>query len=204
LVVGSQAVVQPAPARHSIGPVVVSTHGLDVRAGEVVGLAGMPGAGQAGVVAAVLTAHPGAAHIPQDRQAAGFVAELPIATNLVLNRLGEFTRRGLLRRDQITATAQRLADEYGISTPVAAPAATLSGGNQQRLVLARELSLPRQVVVACEPTSGLDVAAVGFVHQQLRRARDGGAAVLLVSSDADELALLADRVVETSEVLDAS
>lgn len=163
--------------------------------GELIGVAGAPGNGQAAHVAELLAAAAGpVAYIPEDRAADGLVADLPVAANLVLDQLAEFSRFGLLDRRQIARVARERAADYGIETAVEAPARVLSGGNQQRLVLARELSRPTPLVVACEPTRGLDVAAVAFVHQRLLDARAAGAKVVLVSSDLDELIALADRI----------
>ena len=117
-----------------------------------------------------------------------------MAENLVLNQLADFTRLGLLRRDRMRRVAEQRAADFGIQTDVRRPVAVLSGGNQQRVVLARELSQPSGVLLACEPTRGLDVSAAAFVHQRIAAVRDAGAAVLLVSSDLDELTWLSDRI----------
>ena len=177
------------------GPRLASLAPQGSGAGELVGVAGAPGNGQAEYVAELLASATGTvAYIPEDRNTDGYVADLPIASNLVLDQLDQFSRRGLLRRELITRTARQRAADYGIDTPVERPARVLSGGNQQRLVLARELSRPADLVVACEPTRGLDLAAVDLVHQRLVAARDAGAQVVLVSSDLDELLTLADRI----------
>lgn len=168
--------------------------GINLRAGEVLGVAGVQGNGQAELVAAVRATTDDLAFVPEDRLAAGLVAQLSIAENLVLNQLADYTRFGLLRRDRINQVAVERAATFGIDTDISRPVAVLSGGNQQRVVLARELSRPAGVLLVCEPTRGLDVAAAAFVHQRIAAARDDGAAVLLVSSDLDELVGLADRI----------
>ncbi|MGB3956277.1 MAG: ABC transporter ATP-binding protein [Brooklawnia sp.] len=168
--------------------------GIELRAGEVLGVAGVQGNGQAELVAAVRAAVHDLAYVPEDRLAAGLVEELSVAENLVLNQLADFTRLGLLRRDRMRRVAEQRAADFGIQTDVRRPVAVLSGGNQQRVVLARELSQPSGVLLACEPTRGLDVSAAAFVHQRIAAVRDAGAAVLLVSSDLDELTRLSDRI----------
>lgn len=195
---------------------------LTVRAGEIVGVAGVEGNGQTELVEAltglrpiasgrvtldgvdVTHAGPGAlaergiAHVPEDRQKYGLVLGHPLADNLVLSRFNRppFARR--LRRlvGAVRAFARRLVTEYDISVPsVDVPAGTLSGGNQQRAVVARELARQPRLLISAQPTRGVDVGATELIHQRIIAARDAGAAVLLVSSELDEIVALADRIV---------
>ncbi|MCU1614569.1 MAG: hypothetical protein JWO98_2109 [Frankiales bacterium] len=194
---------------------------LSVSAGEIVGLAGLEGSGQVElieVVAGVRTAtsgrvlsggvpmagrsirerqQAGIAHIPADRRNDGLVGGLSVSENLSLTELGggKCTHFGLLRKREMTRRAQELIARYDIR--VGGPAAlvsTLSGGNQQKVVLARELSRDPEVILCAYPTWGLDFAATSAVHAELRRRRAEGAAVLVASVDLDELLAICDRI----------
>jgi simple sugar transport system ATP-binding protein len=190
---------------------------LALRPGEIVGLAGVEGNGQQALVdllSNLLTLDAGEvrvlgrtvaigrrgalrdlAVIPADRQRSGVVLQMTVAENLMLNQLRSVSRRGVLRRQQMADRAAGLVDEYRISTAgVDAPVWTLSGGNQQRVVLARELSRGTPVLVVAQPTQGLDVGAMESVWTRLREAADRGVAVLVISSDVDEILELSDRV----------
>jgi general nucleoside transport system ATP-binding protein len=188
---------------------------LDVRAGEIVGLYGVEGNGQAtlgdllsglivpasGTVevggARVDLTRAGALHraglgiIPEDRHRSGVVLDMSVAANLVLkDDLGFFVSRRRVR-----ATAGRLAAEFGIVAPsLDAPVRSLSGGNQQRLVLARELSANPTVLVAAQPTQGLDIGAIEDMYARLRRVAESGIAVLLISTELEEVMALASRI----------
>lgn len=203
------------------GRVVLSGVDLAVRAGEIVGIAGVEGNGQSeltsvlsgslvpdtGTVtvdgADLTTATPalrtsaGLAVIPEDRHVEGMIGAMTIAENLAMPRLPHYRRWGLLDRARMRADAQAAIAEFDIRAPGPdAPIGSLSGGNQQKAVLARELATPGlRVVVAAQPTRGLDVGAVAFVLDQLRAAADNGAAVLVTSSELDELLSVCDRVV---------
>jgi len=193
---------------------------LDVYAGEIVGVAGVEGNGQADLVdllsslvalddglvevdgVEVVSGRAGAmgaagiALIPEDRHDSGCVLELSVAENLELSDLGRGRAFGRIDRAARRHHAERLIAEYAIScTGPDAPLASLSGGNQQRVVLARELSGHPRVLVAAQPTRGLDVGAIEFMGQRLRTAADNGIAVLLISSELEEILHLADRVV---------
>lgn len=192
---------------------------LDVWPGEIVGLAGVEGNGQAAlgdvcssllhVTAGTLEvdglavrpgrhgamAAAGIGVIPEDRHRSGCVLDMTVAENLVLDHPKIVARRGLLDRRKLRAHAQRLIDEFEISCPGPdAPMWQLSGGNQQRVVLARELSQNPTVLVAAQPTRGLDVGAVEYMAGRLRAAAEQGAAVLLISTELEEILDLADRV----------
>jgi len=192
---------------------------LDVWSGEIVGLAGVEGNGQAAlgdVCSSLLHVDAGTVEvsgkvvhcgrhgamaasglgvIPEDRHRSGCVLDMSVAENLVLDHPELVGRWGMLDRRQLRAHAQRLIDEFEISCPGPdAPMWQLSGGNQQRVVLARELSQRPAVLVAAQPTRGLDVGAVEYMAARLRAAADEGAAVLLISTELEEILDLADRV----------
>ena len=200
-----------------------AVHGVsfDVRRGEIVGVAGVEGNGQrelvdavAGVMRAeagrievggrdVTNASPqamreaGMSVIHEDRHGWGLVLDMTIADNLALADVaaGRSSRLGILRRGPIRAQARRLVEEYGVRpADPDVPVRSLSGGNQQKVVLARELARNPDVLVAANPTHGLDVGAADYVQRRLLEARERGAAVLLVSHDLDELLALADRI----------
>ncbi|HEY8524047.1 MAG TPA: ATP-binding cassette domain-containing protein [Acidimicrobiales bacterium] len=183
---------------------------LDVRAGEVLGVAGVAGNGQTDLVGLLAgrtapesgeVAHPvggpgSVAYIPEDRARDALAAELPVWVNAVATRTHEIGSWRGLDRDRVAAITRRAIELLGVR-PAApdATAAHLSGGNQQRLVIGRELQLDPGLVVAAEPTRGLDPASARDVVDALGRAAAGGAAVVVVSSDLDELLLIADRLV---------
>jgi simple sugar transport system ATP-binding protein len=144
----------------------------------------------------------GIAHIAADRHASGFVPSLSVADNLILPVTGspEFSKGGALRPKAIAEHVGKLVEEYDIR--VAGPhvqAGTLSGGNQQRLVLARELSREPRVVLSCFATRGLDFASTEAVHQRMRTMRAQGAAIAYASVDLDELLTLTDRILVLHE-----
>ncbi len=190
---------------------------LSVRAGEILGVAGVDGNGQTELIETLAGIRPpdggavriggldltdatvaerraaGLAHIPEDRYARGLAREASISDNLLMGRHAEHF---LLDRPGNAARARELVAEYDVRAgEVAEPAASLSGGNAQKLVIARELAGEPRVVLASQPTRGVDIGASEFVREQLRAARDRGAAVLLVSADLDDLLTLADRIV---------
>ncbi|UCH25426.1 MAG: ABC transporter ATP-binding protein, partial [Trueperaceae bacterium] len=191
---------------------------LDLHAGEIVGLAGVAGNGQSELLD-VLTGmleptsgrvlleggralrfenqrqleRLGIGRIPEDRLT-GVVGELTVAENLTLEHLGHFSRRGHLAHRRMMEVAERLIDEYQIKAKPHHKARTLSGGNLQKLILARTLSREPQVVIAGQPTRGLDVGATEYVHYKLLEQKERGAGVLLVSEDLDEVLRLSDRV----------
>lgn len=194
---------------------------LAVRRGEIVGLAGIAGNGQRELVevltglrravrgrvrvlgrdvtnrTAAAICDAGVAHIPEDRVHMGVVATMTVAENLVLRRYRHppFARGPLLDYDAIMRFAREMIAAYEIATPAATtPVRLLSGGNIQRLILARELAARPGVIIAAHPTSGLDVSATEHIHRLLLRRREEGAGVLLVSEDLDEVLALADRV----------
>jgi simple sugar transport system ATP-binding protein len=192
---------------------------LEVKRGEIVGVAGVDGNGQRELVLAIagLVAHrgkvrigdrdasrdsparrlaAGLAHVPEDRLHGGLILELSVAENLALNRR-DVTGRFTVNRDAVRKNAVKRIAELDIR-PADSDAIVreLSGGNQQKVVVGRELSRPNlRVVVAAQPTRGVDLGAVAKIHDRLRAAAKAGAGVLVVSADLDELLALCHRIV---------
>jgi simple sugar transport system ATP-binding protein len=195
---------------------------LEVRAGEILGLAGVDGNGQTELIDAIAglrSVHSGriavdgveithadtreilddvgVGHIPEDRHRRGLVLPFTLAENLALHayRKAPNSRGGLLQLGYIRDRAVRLLQEYDVrgGTPET-PAASLSGGNQQKVVLAREIDPDPKVLIAAQPTRGLDVGAIEFVHRQLVEQRDNGRAVFLISLELEEILSLSDRI----------
>ena len=194
---------------------------LFVRAGEVLGIAGVQGNGQTELVEVLTGLHPaasgnvrilsqevtnapprqitelGVAHIPEDRQRDGLVLTFPISDNLVLCTYYQppFAQGVRLEFDEIYQYADRLVDEFDVRPPNRAlMTESLSGGNQQKVIVARELSRPIKLLIAAQPTRGLDVGSIEYIHRQLIQKRDEGCAVLLVSVELDEIMALSDRI----------
>ncbi len=194
---------------------------FEVRAGEVLGIAGVQGNGQTELVYALTGLLPiadgeirllgwplrhisprrvlewGVAHVPEDRQRHGLVLSFPVRDNLVLCTyyLPPFARGIVLQEKAITATATALIEQFDVRTPnVLALASTLSGGNQQKVIIAREFSRPIRVLIAAHPTRGLDVGSIEYIHSRIIAKRDEGVAVLLVSPELDEIIALSDRI----------
>jgi ABC-type uncharacterized transport system ATPase subunit len=139
----------------------------------------------------------GLAYIPEDRHARGMVLQMLVSENSVLGQQERepFSRRGLLDLRAIRRRAVELIRSFRVKAPsVTAPAYALSGGNQQKLVLGREFASKPKLLIAAHPTRGLDIGATQFVWQELVEARDAGVAVLLISSNLEEILALADRV----------
>ncbi len=201
--------------------VAVDGVSLDVRAGEVLGVAGVQGNGQTELVAAitglrevkggkvlingkdVTNASPraiteaGSAHVPEDRQEDGLVLSFSIADNLVLNTyyLPPYAHGLSMHDEVIRKRAVELVKEFDIRTPSAmVPVGNLSGGNQQKVIVAREFSRPIRLLIANQPTRGLDVGSIEFIHKRLIEKRDDGVAVFLVSAELDEIMGLSDRI----------
>ena len=139
----------------------------------------------------------GVGYVPEDRQKNGLVSEFSIAENLMLN--GSFTEpftKGLsINFATRTEIAEKRVKEFDVRTTSSkTPAATLSGGNQQKVVLARELSREVELLIVSQPTRGVDVGSVEFIHERLVEQRNNGKAVLLISTELDEVMALADRI----------
>jgi ABC-type uncharacterized transport system ATPase subunit len=205
----------------SLKQVTVELVTFDVRAGEVVGIAGVQGNGQTELVEAitglrlpvsgeirllgqdVTDATPrqvtelGTAHVPEDRQRDGLVLTFPVADNIVLCTYYQppFAKGVLMQEKVIYDTADKLIKDFDIRTPGASTnVGSLSGGNQQKVIIAREFSRPIKMLVASQPTRGLDVGSIEYIHQRIVEKRDEGCAVLLVSPELDEIMELSDRI----------
>jgi simple sugar transport system ATP-binding protein len=209
--------------------VVVDDRGLEscrgisfeVRAGEIVGIAGVDGNGQTELIDALTglrqpesgtivaagrditdaTAREvlanGVGHIPEDRQRRGLVLDFTLAENLALHDFRDppDSRLGWLYPRRLIERAKKLLTEFDVrGGGPETPAASLSGGNQQKVVVAREVSRDPRILVAAQPTRGLDVGAIEFVHRRLIAERDEGRAILLVSFELDEILSLSDRI----------
>ncbi len=194
---------------------------LSVRAGEIVGVAGVEGNGQRELVEAITGlrhatagsvsisdrdasgARPrqvtviGVGHIPEDRAKHGLIGSYSVADNSVLNRYFRrpFSAGGMLRRDRIDSHARDVVATFDVRTPsVELAADSLSGGNKQKLIVGREFSDDIDLLIAAQPTRGIDIGAIEFIWRRIRERRDEGTAVLLVSAELDEVLALSDRV----------
>jgi general nucleoside transport system ATP-binding protein len=202
------------------GGLAVDSISFDVRAGEILGIAGVQGNGQTELSEALMGLRPstgsvllagadiagastrerlraGIGYVPEDRQEDGLVGAFPVAENLVLDVYDQppYARGIAMKPDEVRKAAVQLVNSYDVRTPsVLTSAGTLSGGNQQKVVVARELSRPNKLLLASQPTRGLDVGSIEFVHSQIVRARDQGVAVIIVSSELDEIYALSDRI----------
>jgi simple sugar transport system ATP-binding protein len=208
---------------HSLTAPPLHDASFDLHPGEILGVAGVDGNGQQELAESIAGLRPirsgrillsgaditrassadrfrlGLAHIPNDRKREGLVGSMSIAENIALKRHANrpFAHPlGILSWRSIRRTARDLVARYDVRTPsIHAPAATLSGGNQQKLILARELALSEpRLILAMNPVRGLDIAATHFVYEQLLAVRARGGAVLLISSELDELLALCDRI----------
>ncbi|HEY6957399.1 MAG TPA: ABC transporter ATP-binding protein [Candidatus Limnocylindria bacterium] len=194
---------------------------LDVRSGEILGIAGVGGNGQSELAQCILglrkvaggvikvggidvahddperTRERGVAYVPEDRRIEGLVLPFTVADNFMLGKqeAAPYARFGILDLTFIAREGDRLAREFDVRPPNArAIVGTLSGGNQQKVVLGRELSAEPKLIVANQPTRGLDIAATEYVHRRLIAQRERGCAVLLISSELDEVRALSDRI----------
>jgi simple sugar transport system ATP-binding protein len=203
------------------GIVLVDDVSIEVRRGEIYAIAGVQGNGQTELTEALvgltiptrgeividaqrvttLTTDEvldiGVGYVPEDRMHDGLVGPFTVAENLILDTYDKapFASYGTLNTTEIMKNAQHRVQEFDVRPPDATiPAGTLSGGNQQKVVLARELSRPLKLLIVAQPTRGLDVGSMEFVHRRIVRERDQGAAVVLVSTELDEVLGLADRI----------
>ncbi|HSG78382.1 MAG TPA: ABC transporter ATP-binding protein [Acidimicrobiia bacterium] len=192
-----------------------------VRSGEIVGIAGVQGNGQTELVEALtglrhaisgsvtiagedLTKgsprevhNAQVAHVPEDRQRMGLVLPFTVAENMVLDSYHDapYSSRIVMNWGASREAAARLVDEYDVRTPsIDVPLSNLSGGNQQKVIVAREFSRDVKLVIASQPTRGLDVGSIEYIHSRIVEERDQGAAVLIVSTELDEVMALADRL----------
>jgi general nucleoside transport system ATP-binding protein len=139
----------------------------------------------------------GSAHVAEDRQRDGLVLTFPVVDNLILNTyyLEPFCKGVILQDDVSLDTANKLVQEFDIRTPSARTnVGSLSGGNQQKVIVAREFSRPIQLLVASQPTRGLDVGSIEYIHGRILQKRDEGCAIVVVSSELDEIMELSDRI----------
>jgi simple sugar transport system ATP-binding protein len=236
LMVGREVRMPQRDVGHRVGDVLLRLRGvttaplhgraglgavdLEVRAGEIVAIAGVAGNGQevladllSGLAATIsgsvtvlgdmIAADPrawvqaGVGRVPEDRQGAGVVGDLPVWKNAILERYRDrrYCRAGLMNNAAARGHTQRIVERFDVRLQgIEAPARSLSGGNIQKLILGRVLSESPRILVVNQPTWGLDVGAVSFVHGELLAARRAGAAVVLISEDLDEVFTLADRI----------
>ncbi|PDZ74064.1 ABC transporter ATP-binding protein [Bacillus pseudomycoides] len=194
---------------------------LTVRAGEIVGIAGIDGNGQSELIEAItglrkvesgsiaingkeITNWPvrriteeGVGHIPEDRHKHGLVLDFSVRDNIVLQTYykNPFSNKGILNFSKITKKAKELIEQFDVRTPSEQTVArALSGGNQQKAIIAREVDRDPDLLIAAQPTRGLDVGAIEFIHKKLIEQRDKGKAVLLLSLELDEILNVSDRV----------
>ena len=201
---------------------VVDDVSFTVRAGEIVCIAGIEGNGQSELIYALTgieplnsgkitlngedittnsirkRGHAGMAHIPEDRHKYGLVLDFPLAYNLVLQDYyePEFQSRGFLKYDKINTYADKLIKKYDVRSSQGRVTITrsMSGGNQQKAIIAREIERDPKLLIAVQPTRGLDVGAIEYIHSQLLAERDAGKAILLISLELDEVLNLSDRI----------
>jgi ABC-type uncharacterized transport system ATPase subunit len=203
------------------GQMTVNGVSFDVKLGEVLGIAGVQGNGQTQLVYALTGLLPvaqgrisilgeplkrttprhilerGVAHIPEDRQRHGLILTFPIHDNLMLCTYYQppFARGINLQQKYIISNAEKLVEQFDVRTPsIYVPVSSLSGGNQQKVIVAREFSRPIKLLIASQPTRGLDVGSIEYIHSRIIEKRDEGTAVLLVSSELDEILALSDRI----------
>ena len=201
--------------------VAVKKVNFEVHGGEILGIAGVQGNGQTELVKAITglshaysgkitlldqdisKASPrtiteiGSAHIPEDRQHDGLVLSSTISDNMVLNTyyLEPFAKGVIIQEDRILQNAKEIIDNFDVRTPSALiPVGSLSGGNQQKVIVGREFSRPIKFLVAAQPTRGLDVGSIEYIHSRLLEKRADGVAILLVSTELDEIMELSDRI----------
>ncbi len=215
---------------------VVDKLNLEVREGEIMGVAGVDGNGQTELVEAITGLRPvksgsiniagqdttkykprkvtevGIGHIPQDRHKHGLVLDFTIGENILLQTYYQkpYTNTGILNYNRMYEKARELIEEYDVRTPSAETrAGALSGGNQQKAIIAREMDRSPKVLIAAQPTRGLDVGAIEFIHSKLIEERDKGRGVLLVSLELEEVINVSDRIAviyegEIVEIVDAA
>jgi ABC-type uncharacterized transport system ATPase subunit len=206
--------------RDDRGHLAVAGVDLTVRAGEIVAVAGVQGNGQTELVEAITGMRPavageidisgsrvrpsprhvfeaGVGHIPEDRLEEGLVPGFTVAENLILNSYHRkpYSDGVQLKRDVITTSATELVGQYDVRTPtVFNDVGNLSGGNQQKVIVAREFSRPLKLLVAAQPTRGLDVGSIEYIHRRIVEKRDEGTAVIIFSTELDEILALGDRI----------
>lgn len=204
------------------GNLAVKNLSLSVHAGEVVGIAGVSGNGQRELAEAIFGLRPisrggvnisgdwvqspspskvrakGLSYVPEERMRDGAIGEFTVAENMMLvdYKTHPYTKNGLLNRSAIAERCEGLTAEYSVKTPnIDTPTKNLSGGNIQKVVIAREFSCDADVLVVAQPTRGVDIGAAEYIHERLLQQRAAGAAILLISEDLDEVMELSDRII---------
>ncbi len=200
----------------------VKDFSLSIRRGEIVGIAGVDGNGQSELVEALSGLRKvesgeiyfngkeitnssiqernemGLGHIPEDRQKRGLILPAPLSTNFVIKEFYKepYSRRGILNFGKIEEYGEKIINKFDVRSGegIQSPAGTLSGGNQQKAIIGREIEADPELLIAVQPTRGLDVGAIEFIHKELVKERDNGKAVLLVSFELDEIFNLSDRI----------
>ncbi len=213
--------VQNLRVKDDRGSDAVEGMSFEVREGEILGIAGVEGNGQREMVEAITgirkveggnvvfggddftNASPrsvsewGVAHIPEDREKDGVVGNYSVADNMVLNTYfkAPFASRGIRVMSEVRKWALQLIEKFDVRPrTITSPVTSLSGGNKQKVIVARELSADNRLIVASQPTRGVDVGSIEFIHNQLVHQRDAGKGVLLVSAELDEILGLSDRI----------
>lgn len=209
-------------ATNDLGDLALRGVSFQVRAGEIFGVAGVQGNGQTELVEVItglrraesghvridgvdmtnasprrITHEGESSHVPEDRHAYGMVDSYTVADNLVLNQyyLAPFVKGATIQQKAIAEHARALVEKFDVRTPsIYTHGGSLSGGNQQKMVVAREFSRPIRLLIAAQPTRGIDVGSIEFIHNQIVAKRDEGVAVLLVSAELDEIMALSDRI----------
>ena len=206
---------------NSLGRKIIDSLSLQVRAGEILAIAGVQGNGQSELARAIVnledhvsgsikldqkeilgitvqdSLREGIAYIPESRELDGLISSFSIVENLILDvhDISPAAKKGRLNSDYINENSAKLVKEFDIrAQSIFDPASSLSGGNKQKVVLARELSREVKLVVASQPTRGLDVGSIEFVYEKLLAERSANRAILLISSELDEVLELADRI----------
>ncbi|EPE61220.1 ABC transporter family protein [Exiguobacterium sp. S17] len=213
--------VQQLIVKDSRGLKVVEGLDLQIRSGEILGIAGIDGNGQTELIEALSglkkpeagkillngkdvtgftprkVTESGVGHIPQDRHKHGLVLDYSIRDNMVLQTYYKepFSKRGLMNYKAVADKAKALIEKFDVRTPsIDVPARALSGGNQQKAIIAREVDRSPDLLIAAQPTRGLDVGAIEFIHEQLIKEREKGRAVLLISFELEEILHVSDRI----------
>ncbi|STO08413.1 ABC transporter ATP-binding protein [Exiguobacterium aurantiacum] len=213
--------IQKLVVKDSRGLEVVEGLDLQIRSGEILGIAGIDGNGQTELIEAISglkkpeagkiflngndvtgftprkVTEAGVGHIPQDRHKHGLVLDYTIRDNMVLQTYYKepFSKRGLMNYKAVAEKAKALIEKFDVRTPsVDVPARALSGGNQQKAIIAREVDRSPDLLIAAQPTRGLDVGAIEFIHEQLIKEREKGRAVLLISFELEEILHVSDRI----------
>jgi simple sugar transport system ATP-binding protein len=237
MMVGREVIMEVEKPPHPSGPVVMEVHSLEayndrgtkalkginleLRKGEILGIAGVEGNGQLELVESLCGLRSvtsgkilingrdvtnrsareiilaGVSYIPEDRQKRGLILDFSLAENMILGThfMSPFSTRFRMDYDSINAHAEHLIEAFDIrTTGIHTQAKYLSGGNQQKVVVARELSRQPEIIIASQPTRGLDVGAIEYIHAKLLEMREENKAILLVSADLDEVRSLSDRI----------